>query len=409
MSKPVDVVVVGAGLAGLTATRGLAKAGLNVKLIDCADRVGGRIKTDLVSGFRLDHGFQLFNPAYPAARKVLNISELELRKFRKGIRIVLDEEIVEFGRNPSDSWHFLQQFDKTALLNFAKYLVTTVALTAEARKSRANVSAKKALLGACEDDDLVEDLLTPFLAGVFLEADLDVSRHWLDEVLRYFVLGSPGVPRYGMQEIPTQLTRGVSDFIQLNTMATKVNSNSVETSHGVISAKNVVIATDPSTTAMLLDLPAPKMREVTTWYFSIKHRNRGPRTKLLAVDGSSNPGPLVNSVVLTDVARSYAPAGYDLIASSALGLQDELDLSAIKTHTALLNTLNPADLELIATYQIPAALPQTNYDVKAIKNLATTGIFVASDLITSPSINGAIESGQQVADQILLKKLAEGN
>ena len=409
MSKPLDVVVVGAGLAGLTATRALVKAGLNVKLIDSADRVGGRIKTDLVSGFRLDLGFQLFNPAYPAARKVLNISELELKKFRKGIRLVLDEEIVEFGRNPSDSWRFLQQFDKTALLNFAKYLITTVALTTDARKARSNVTAKQALLGACDDDDLVEDLLTPFLAGVFLESNLDVSRHWLDEVLRYFVLGSPGVPKNGMQEIPTQLTRGITDFIQLNTIVTKVNANSVETSEGIISAKNVIIATDPNTTASLLDLPNPIMRSVTTWYFSIKHRNRGPRTKLLAVDGSSNPGPLVNSVVLTDAARSYAPAGYDLIASSALGLQDEFDLSAIKSHTAILNTLNPADLELIASYQIPAALPQTNYDVKAVNDLATTQIFVASDLLTSPSINGAIESGQQVADRILLNKLAEGN
>ena len=409
MSKPVDVVVVGAGLAGLTATRALVKAGLNVKLIDSADRVGGRIKTDLVSGFQLDHGFQLFNPAYPAARKVLNISELELKKFRKGIRLALDEEIVEFGRNPSDSWHFLQQFDKTALLNFTKYLIATVALTADARKSRANVSAKQALLGACGDDDLVEDLLTPFLAGVFLEANLDVSRRWLDEVLRYFVLGSPGVPKYGMKEIPTQLTRGITDFIQLNTMATKVNTNSVETSEGMISAKNVIVATDPITAASLLALPNPKMSSVTTWYFSIKHRNRGPKTKLLAVDGSTNPGPLVNSVVLTDAARSYAPTGYDLIASSALGMQDEFDLSAIKTHTALLNTLNPADLELIASYQIPAALPQTNYDVKAVNDLATAQIFVASDLLTSPSINGAIKSGQQVADRILLNKLAEGN
>ncbi len=409
MSRPLDAVVVGAGLAGLSATRSLAKAGLTVKLIEADNRIGGRIKTDLIDGFQLDHGFQLFNPAYPAARKVLAVNQLELKRFRKGIRLLLDEEIVEFGRNPTDSWYFISQFDKSALVKFAKYLAATVALSPATRKARANVTAKQALQGACQDDDLVENLLRPFLAGVFLESELDVSRHWLDEALKYFVLGSPGIPKHGMQQIPLQLAKGISDLITFDTKVIKVNSDSVETSNGTISAKKIVIATDPVTTATLLDLPQPQMHRVTTWYFALKHRNRGAKTKLLAIDGSSSPGPLVNTAVITDAARSYAPAGYDLIASSALGLEADFDLNQIKSHTALLNSMNPDDLELVASYQIPAALPQTNYQTSKMTELATSGIYVASDLLTTPSINGAIESGQQVADQILLGKLAEVN
>ncbi|MGA1329779.1 MAG: FAD-dependent oxidoreductase, partial [Candidatus Nanopelagicales bacterium] len=99
MTKQLDVVIVGAGLAGLTAARQLAKAGLRIQLVEAADQIGGRVKTDVIDGFRLDHGFQLFNPAYPAARSVLNISELELKKFKKGVRVLQDQEIIELGRN----------------------------------------------------------------------------------------------------------------------------------------------------------------------------------------------------------------------------------------------------------------------------------------------------------------------
>jgi hypothetical protein len=209
-----------------------------------------------------------------------------------------------------------------------------------------------------------------------------------------------------MQEIPNQLSRGITDFIKLNTKVNQVETNQVVSSDQSWSAKYVVLATDPVTTAQLLGTTPPMMNSVSTHYFSIKHRNRGPRTKLLAIDGSASPGPAVNSVVLTDAATSYAPAGYDLIATSVLGPNSLADLAKIQSHTALLHTLNPADLTLIKSFEIPAALPQTDYADKAkLKSFKSDGIYVASDLIATPSINGAISSGQRVADEILLSEL----
>ncbi|MFZ9283718.1 MAG: FAD-dependent oxidoreductase, partial [Candidatus Nanopelagicales bacterium] len=239
-----------------------------------------------------------------------------------------------------------------------------------------------------------------------LNSDLTTSRIWLDEVLRYFVLGRPGLPKYGMQEIPNQLSRGITDFIKLNTKVNQVETNQVVSSDQSWSAKYVVLATDPVTTAQLLGTTPPMMNSVSTHYFSIKHRNRGPRTKLLAIDGSASPGPAVNSVVLTDAATSYAPAGYDLVATSVIDANSSVDLAQVQSHTALLHTLNPADLNLISSFEIPAALPQTDYVDKAkLKSFKSDGIYVASDLITTPSINGAISSGQMVADDILLTEL----
>lgn len=405
MTKQLDVVIVGAGLAGLTAARQLAKAGLRIQLVEAADQIGGRVKTDVIDGFRLDHGFQLFNPAYPAARSVLNISELELKKFKKGVRVLQDQEIIELGRNLTDSIHFLRQFDKHELLNFSKYLAITLFSNTDSLAKRANVSAAQALVGAKIEGELYRSLLKPFLSGVFLNSDLTTSRIWLDEVLRYFVLGRPGLPKYGMQEIPNQLSRGITDFIQLNTQVTQVETNQVISSEKSWSAKYVVLATDPVTTAKLLSITQPMMNSVSTHYFSIKHRNRGPRTKLLAIDGSASPGPAVNSVVLTDAAASYAPAGYDLVATSMIGAQS-VDLAQIQSHTALLHTLNPADLTPIKSFEIPAALPKTDYvDKTKLKAFRSAGIYVASDLIATPSINGAISSGQKVADEILLTEL----
>lgn len=410
MSKQPDVVVVGAGLAGLTAARSLVKAGLSVKLFEASDQVGGRVQTEVIDGFRLDRGFQLFNPAYPAARSVLNIADLELRKFRKGIRILLDNETIEFGRNISDSIYFLRQFDREEILNFGKYLFATLFATSDTLAKRANVSAATALAGADIDDEFYEQLLQPFLAGVFLDADLSVSRNWLDQALRYFILGTPGVPKFGMQEIPNQLSRGISENISFNQRVVELEPGLVKTAEVTYQPRYLVLATDPVTTANLLEFDKPQMHSVTTWYFSLKHRNRGSKTKILAIDGSANRGPLVDSVVITDAAPSYAPKGYDLISASAIGEHQLADVEVVKNHAAQLHTLNPADLEFIKSFEIPTALPQTNYaHLGKIKQLRKQQIFVASDLVTTPSINGAIAAGQSAADQILLQKLKESN
>ncbi len=80
-----DVVVVGAGLAGLVAAGRLQAAGLDAVVVDRADGVGGRVRTDVVDGFRLDRGFQLLNPAYPEAKVALDLDALDLQPFLAGL------------------------------------------------------------------------------------------------------------------------------------------------------------------------------------------------------------------------------------------------------------------------------------------------------------------------------------
>lgn len=62
-------IVIGAGVAGLSAARKLSSSGVSVTLLEASDDVGGRVRTDVVDGFLLDRGFQVFIEAYPQCRE----------------------------------------------------------------------------------------------------------------------------------------------------------------------------------------------------------------------------------------------------------------------------------------------------------------------------------------------------
>ena len=57
------VLVVGAGLAGLACAQRLTAGGLEVRVLEGSDAVGGLVRTDVIDGFRCDRGFQLVNPS----------------------------------------------------------------------------------------------------------------------------------------------------------------------------------------------------------------------------------------------------------------------------------------------------------------------------------------------------------
>ena len=84
------VIIVGAGMAGLTCARALQRAGVQTTVLEASDGVGGRVRTDLVDGYRLDRGFQVLFDAYPAVRRWLDYDALQLRAFDPGAIVVRD-------------------------------------------------------------------------------------------------------------------------------------------------------------------------------------------------------------------------------------------------------------------------------------------------------------------------------
>lgn len=101
--KP-KITIIGAGISGLTAAVYLHKSGFEVSILEASDRAGGRIKTDVINGYRLDQGFQVLLTEYPECKAILNYEKLNLKRFLPGATVLYDGgqfEIADPFRRPS--------------------------------------------------------------------------------------------------------------------------------------------------------------------------------------------------------------------------------------------------------------------------------------------------------------------
>src|SRR5580704_5748669 len=106
----IDVVIIGAGLAGLSCAVSLEAGGTSVTLLEAGDAPGGRVRTDRVEGFRLDRGFQVLLTAYPEAKRLLDYDALQLKKFEPGALVWHSGKFHRFAdpfRNPIGAAQFL--------------------------------------------------------------------------------------------------------------------------------------------------------------------------------------------------------------------------------------------------------------------------------------------------------------
>ena len=409
MAQACDVAIVGAGLAGLAAARELSIHGLDVTIVEASDAVGGRVRTDVVDGVRMDHGFQLFNPAYPEAARVLDLAALDLRPFAPGLISMTDSGPARLGdprRLPAWSADALsgRSGSLASKLRFARYASSTSRARVGALLDRPDMPSEVALRGTGIDDRLLEGVLRPFLAGVFLEDQLATSRHFLDLVLRSFVRGTPSLPAQGMQRIPEQLASSLpAGTIQLGTSAQAVTPTSVVTDAGRIDASAVIVAADPRTAASLVPgLDIPRGNSCTTWYFlaEIDPASLTGGTPVLVVDGQRR-GPVLSTVVLTHAAPEYASGGRVLISATALG-----DCGAthdqVRLHLSTLYAASAAGWQCVGEYRIPYALPAALPPFAATKPVELAhGLFIAGDHRDTPSIQGAMVSGRRTASAVL--------
>ena len=408
-----SVIVVGAGLSGLAAARRLQAFGVAVTVLEASDAVGGRMRTDVIDGFRLDRGFQLYNPAYPEGQRVLDHDALDLRPFVAGARVVLRPRGRRQVARVADPRRAPRWAVPTVLARigspvstarFAAYAASRAVRSPASLRAEPDVTSDEALRRAGADRALMERLLRPFLAGVFLESELTTSRKFLDLVLRSFVKGTPAVPALGMQRIPEQLASGLD--VRLEVPVASVSARGVVLEDGTRwDAEAVVVAADPRSAHRLLPsvrVPAP--RSVTTWYY----RPDGDSARLaegeavLTLDGARR-GPVINTVVLTHAAPEYAPPGRALVSASALGVRESAaHESAVRDHLGWLYGVPTSRWDLIATYPIAYALPAMPVPFDLQRPVRTpSGAYVAGDHRDTSSIQGALVSGRRAADAVL--------
>ena len=401
-----DVVVVGAGLAGLTAADRLTRAGLEVVVVESSDGVGGRVRTDRVDGFMLDRGFQVLNTGYPAARRILDLDALDLQKFSRAVLLHIEGRRVRIG-DPRRELLALPRAitapigglrSKAAL---AAYAGVTVGLPASRVKGRRDLPAIEHWARHGLRGSVVDRLLRPFFSGVLLEEELTTSSRFVDLMLRMFARGSSVVPADGMQQIAEQLaSRLPAGSIHLKLPALRVAAREIVTDAGVVAARAVVVAADVDSADELVGggLERPQWNGVTTIYHAAAVAPLDEPTLLLDTDDS----PINNTVVVTAAAPSYSPDHRALVATSLVhGARQRWDEPAVRSRLAVLYDVPTAEWEHVSTYDVPRALPAMPAPHNFRKPVRHGDVFVCGDHRDTSSIQGALVSGERTAAAVL--------
>lgn len=386
MSETSEVLIIGAGLAGLNAAIALEAAGVDVKLIEASDRAGGRVASDVIDGFICDRGFQLINSKYPALQQLDVIKEIDFIPAPRVIEVALGNERHAIGDPRKVPLTVLDRAtgsipEKLALLRFI----------ASSPKAGQSLGQALRMTGST-----YERVLRPFLQGVFLTDPDMVDAMYGHSIIKSFVNGQPGVPRRGVGQLATALAARISS-ISFNTQVDRIEGTKVYTSAGEFSAEKILVATDATTATQLLGLTeVPRMAGCITWYHSTPINPSG--SGRLVVDGT-NRGPVINTVVMSDISEDYAPAGQNLISTTTdLGATE----SDVRRHLSTMWQTSTHEWQLVAKYEIPAALPIQSVGRSLSHSMKISEHhYVAGDHRTVPSQQGALFSGRLAAQLIL--------
>jgi protoporphyrinogen oxidase len=382
------VIVIGAGLAGLSAALTLQNEGVSVTILESSDRPGGRVTSDDIDGYICDRGFQLINANYPEIQRLGLTKEIDFVSAASVIEIARNENRIRIG-DPRSAFFSVFNGETGSVLEkirLLKYLLISKPASSVGEELKGRGLGKT-----------YERVLRPFLTGVFLSDPLLVSSEYGRTAIKHFVTGNSGLPKNGVRAFSEALASRISD-IKYGVQVNSIKNNVVKTSLGKFEADAIIVATDATTAAQLLDLTdVPQLVGCTTWYHSAKISPT--ESKSLIVD-SQNRGPVVNTLVISNMMPSYAPAGKNLISSTSILPATE---SEIRRHLALLYGTDTRNWKLIAKYELPSALPLAGLETKLASGAhVKDSIYIAGDYKSAPSQNGALLSGRLAALSVLV-------
>jgi len=409
----VDVLVIGAGLAGLRCARVLAAAGLEVAVWEAGDDVGGRVRTDVVDGFLCDRGFQVLNPAYSELAGAVDVGALGLQPFRAGMAVRRQRGaavLVHPLREPAAVPRMLASgmIRPREASAFGRWALP--ALRPGRVKSGKRDDTVKQSLDRCGVHGELRRVIDRFFAGVVLDDTGATSTAFSLLLAGLFVRGVPGLPADGMRALPRQLAAPLGDRIALCHRVTKIERSGtqwrVQSPDAVVGATEVVVATDPVTAAGLTGQPAPAMRGVVTDWWVV---DEAPSTlPMLWVDGRPDPpGPVVNTAVISAAAPTYAPPGRHLICASALLECDGAapPESVTRRHAADILGADGATWESLTRYEIREALPTQPPPLRVRRPVDLgDGLWWCGDHRDTASIQGALVSGRRTAERLLRER-----
>ena len=402
-----EVVVIGAGLAGLCCGLRLAERGIAFTLLEAAHRVGGRVVTDVVDGYRIDRGFQVLLDSYPEVRARLDLPALGVRAFEAGALVRKDGRFWRIG----DPWRRMSSALPTLRAPFVSFsdALRLARLRGQALRDGASPSGSAASFLAKEgfSPAFRESFFQPFFGGgVTLDPDLGVDASWLVRLFGYFARGSAVLPAEGMQAIPEQLASKLPEgHLFLDTPVRAVEDGGEERevtleSGARIQCRQVVLATDASACARLLGRPSePAWNGTVTLSYGADRSPVGEAILVLNGEGAAD-GPVNHVAVLSDAQPTYAPAGKALVSASVPGTPEDSDEALDARVRAQLTGWygeEVAGWRLLRVDRVPHSLPRSS---EAEELSGAEHVQLCGDHVATPSIQGAMESGRLAAERV---------
>lgn len=408
-----DTIIIGGGLAGLTAARQLDKQGVDFILLEATDRVGGRIKTDSIDGFRLDHGFQVLLSAYPEAQEWLDYKALDLKSFLPGAKLLYPNGSQGMLGDPLRN---LSSLFPTLLCNAANLKDKLLILKLRAKLSKLSIPAifeqeEVSTLTALKSqynfsDKMIEQFFEPFFTGIFLEKELNTSRRMFDFVFKMFSAGDTTVPNLGMEEIPKQLASKLPEkSIRTEARVAHIKEQTVILEDGsTLNAPNIILATEA--TGLVRELTNVKTTYQSTTHIHFTSPNAPISKPIIALNTKANR--LVNNIcTINKIAPGYSTNKDQLISLSVVGKHALAPQELIQLVRKELSTWfgkETYEWRHLHTRHVQYSLPNQQSVLHSVaKNnyLIRKGLYNCGDHILNGSINAAMKTGKEVAQLVV--------
>jgi phytoene dehydrogenase-like protein len=396
------VVVVGAGLSGLVSARTLLRKGVDTVVYEASDGPGGRIRTDLFEGFRIDRGFQVFFEAYLHARIEFDLRALAMKPYRRGALIQ-----TELGFKKLDAQNPLMTVLNPAFgLSDTARLGLLAANTLAGRVRNSEQSTEQLLQRAGFSDTVLQRFFRPFLGGIFLDPTLNTSSAQFSFIFQMLILGKVSTPALGMGMLTQQVADSLPrDSVFYNSPVKSVSSEGITLSNGeTVECDEVILACDPPTTASLLgESYDDGSLSSSTIYFESTY---SPVDEPFIVLNGTGQG-MVNLVSpLSVVSPQLAPPGKHLIAVTTFSqVSNEAVVEDIKAECdQWFPSRQVSDWRHLKTVHVPfAQYRQTRGFQQNRPKIETRipNVYRGGEILTNSSIDGACQAGQWVARRIL--------
>ena len=403
MSSTYDVIVVGAGLAGLRAAGVLEARGLSVLMLEKRETVGGRMSSHRVAGFVLDEGFQLINPAYPELIATGVLDDFDVRSFEPAVRFVRGDSSITLAdprRLPREAFASLwsREISLADKLRAVRLFAHCGLGSAQSILAQRDTTLIAGLKRYGFSPAMIEGIWQPFLRGTLLEDDLDSSWRYTQLLLRSFYKGRPGTHPEGIAALPRALAARLrTTSLNLGEVVSAVAGTKVQTADREYEGRAVIVATDPTDANGLVPGDDVPWLAQTTWWLALpKESGRSS----LQIDTLARP--FTSALDLTAVAPERAPANSILVAVPANGRHEssEFDERAIEYAARLFDTPT-TEITIVEKSVVSRALPKLGVPLALANRQRRADVVLAGDYLQTPSIQGALVSGRRAAQQVL--------